>query len=89
MESFVYSANPARVLFGSGTLQKLPEEVERLNLSAPLLLCTPAGKSLFVIFVEENIEQPAMINMAGQARLLETLLDTLGLHSLGTLAKNV
>jgi alcohol dehydrogenase class IV len=40
MESFVYSANPGRVIFGSGTLQKLPEEVERLNLSAPLILST-------------------------------------------------
>lgn len=37
----MYSANPSRVLFGSGTIHKLPKEVERLNLSAPLLLCTP------------------------------------------------
>jgi alcohol dehydrogenase class IV len=41
MESFIYSANPGRVVFGSGTLQKLPEEIARLNLSAPLLLSTP------------------------------------------------
>ncbi|OKL56672.1 hypothetical protein UA08_08318 [Talaromyces atroroseus] len=41
MESFVYSATPGRVIFGSGTLQKLPEETERLNISAPLLLSTP------------------------------------------------
>jgi alcohol dehydrogenase class IV len=41
MDSFEYSPNPGRVVFGSGTLQKLPEEVSRLNLSAPLLLSTP------------------------------------------------
>jgi alcohol dehydrogenase class IV len=41
MDSFEYSPNPGRVVFGSGTLQKLPEEISRLNLSAPLLLSTP------------------------------------------------
>lgn len=41
MDSFVYTPNSGRVVFGSGTLQKLPEEIERLNLSAPLLLSTP------------------------------------------------
>lgn len=41
MEAFEYNANPARVVFGSGSLQKLPEEVKRLQLSAPLLLSTP------------------------------------------------
>lgn len=41
MESFEYNSNPARVIFGSGTLQKLPAEITRLNLSSPLLLCTP------------------------------------------------
>lgn len=41
MDSFVYSANPGRVVFGSGTLKQLPEEVSRLNLTAPLLLSIP------------------------------------------------
>lgn len=41
MDSFEYNPNPGRVVFGSGTLQKLPEEIARLNLSAPLLLSTP------------------------------------------------
>ncbi|CRG90176.1 hypothetical protein PISL3812_07219 [Talaromyces islandicus] len=41
MDSFEYNPNPGRVVFGSGTLQKLPEEISRLNLSAPLLLSTP------------------------------------------------
>lgn len=41
MESFVYNANPGRVVFGSGTLKQLPEEVSRLNLNSPLILSTP------------------------------------------------
>lgn len=41
MDSFEYNANPGRVVFGSGTLQKLPDEITRLNLKAPLVLSTP------------------------------------------------
>jgi alcohol dehydrogenase class IV len=41
MEAFEYNANPGRVVFGKGSLKKLPDEVARLNLSAPLLLSTP------------------------------------------------
>ncbi|MCJ1431812.1 hypothetical protein MMC27_001167 [Xylographa pallens] len=41
MQSFEYNANPGRVIFGSGSLKKLPDEVARLNLKAPLLLSTP------------------------------------------------
>lgn len=41
MDTFEYNANPARVIFGNGTLQRLPDELARLKLSAPLLLSTP------------------------------------------------
>jgi alcohol dehydrogenase class IV len=41
MDAFEYNAAPARVLFGSGTLSELSNEVARQNLSAPLLLSTP------------------------------------------------
>ena len=41
MDNFEYSANPGRVVFGSGSIKKLPEEVKRLNKSKPLLLSTP------------------------------------------------
>ncbi|TKA61173.1 hypothetical protein B0A49_06592, partial [Cryomyces minteri] len=41
MDSFEYNANPGRVVFGSGSLQKLPDKIKRLNLSSPLLLSTP------------------------------------------------
>ncbi|EON62553.1 maleylacetate reductase [Coniosporium apollinis CBS 100218] len=43
MESFEYNVNPSRVVFGSGSLQKLPDELKRLNLSAPILLSGSRG----------------------------------------------
>ena len=44
MEPFEYNSNPARVIFGSGTINRLPAEIARLNLSAPLVLSTPQQK---------------------------------------------
>ena len=41
MEAFEYNAAPARVIFGSGTISKLSDEVSRKKLSRPLLLSTP------------------------------------------------
>lgn len=39
--SFVYSANPARILFGSGTRARLGDEIRRLGRSRALVLSTP------------------------------------------------
>ncbi|GAB1216433.1 hypothetical protein ATERTT37_005648 [Aspergillus terreus] len=41
MDAFEYNANPGRVIFGRGTIQKLPDEIARQNLKAPLVLSTP------------------------------------------------
>ncbi|MGR9202283.1 maleylacetate reductase [Rhizobium leguminosarum] len=41
MLSFTYNGQPARVIFGSGTLAQLPSEVERLGLNKVLVLATP------------------------------------------------
>lgn len=41
MDEFEYNANPGRVIFGRGTIKKLPAELERQKLSKPLLLSTP------------------------------------------------
>lgn len=41
MDPFEYNSNPGRVVFGSGALQKLPQEIRQLKLSSPLLLSTP------------------------------------------------
>ncbi|KAF7195548.1 Maleylacetate reductase 1 [Pseudocercospora fuligena] len=44
MEAFEYNANPGRVVFGSGTIKKLPSEIKRLGLTRPLLLSTAQQK---------------------------------------------
>jgi len=41
MDPFEYNANPGRVIFGSGSIQKLPAEIKRQSLTSPLLLSTP------------------------------------------------
>ena len=41
MDAFTYNAHPARVVFGSGTLSRIPEEIERLGLTRVLVLATP------------------------------------------------
>src|ERR1700692_2558321 len=46
LQSFVYEAQPARVVFGSATTARLPEEVERLGLQRVLILCTPQQSSM-------------------------------------------
>lgn len=41
MDSFIYQAHPSRIIFGPGSLQRLPEEVERLESRRALVLSTP------------------------------------------------
>jgi alcohol dehydrogenase class IV len=41
MLDFVYQALPARVIFGFGSLKRLPAEVDLLGSSRALVLCTP------------------------------------------------
>jgi alcohol dehydrogenase class IV len=43
MNPFEWDLNPGRVIFGSGSIDKLPDAVKRLNVSSPLLLSTPRG----------------------------------------------
>jgi alcohol dehydrogenase class IV len=45
MRAFVYTALPARVVFGAGALDKLPEEVERLGAQRALVLSTPEQRA--------------------------------------------
>ncbi|KAL5485219.1 hypothetical protein ACEPAI_7861 [Sanghuangporus weigelae] len=64
MRPFVYTANPARVVFGSGTIKQLPDEVRRLGLQRPLVLSTPeqTGQADLV----ESILKSGGIESAGQ-----------------------
>jgi maleylacetate reductase len=41
MHSFIYTALPARVVFGPGTLAQVPHEVDRLGCRRALVLSTP------------------------------------------------
>lgn len=41
MRPFHYDSHPARVIFGTGTLSQLPDEVARLGLARALVLSTP------------------------------------------------
>lgn len=41
MRNFTYTGQPGRVVFGSGTLARLPAEVERLGLGRVLVVATP------------------------------------------------
>jgi maleylacetate reductase len=46
MLSFVHEALPSRVVFGVGSLQKLPEEIEKLGATRVLVLCTPEQRTI-------------------------------------------
>ncbi len=46
MMNFLYEALPYRVVFGSGALSRLPEEVEKLGARRALVLCTPEQTAL-------------------------------------------
>jgi maleylacetate reductase len=41
VQEFTYSTNPMRVVFGTGTIARIPDELARLGISRALLLATP------------------------------------------------
>jgi alcohol dehydrogenase class IV len=45
-QGFAFSLSCPRVVFGSGTLRKLPEELSRLKVSYPVIVCSPTRASL-------------------------------------------
>ncbi|OOG54863.1 maleylacetate reductase [Polaromonas sp. C04] len=46
MQAFTYSSNPARVVFGAGSLQHLAREIDALGARKALVLCTPGQRPL-------------------------------------------
>ena len=52
MQSFVCQILPARVIFGAGSVEKLPEEIERLGASRALVLTTPEQRQSGVEMME-------------------------------------
>ncbi|PPE65183.1 maleylacetate reductase [Caldimonas caldifontis] len=45
MDAFVYTAQPARVIFGAGSLQHLEREIGLLGAQRALVLCTPEQRA--------------------------------------------
>jgi maleylacetate reductase len=45
MEEFVYNSQPARVVFGAGSLRHLPREIDLLGARRALVLCTPGQRA--------------------------------------------
>lgn len=63
MNDFEYHTFPSRIIFGSGSVQKLPAEIRRINAARPLLLSTPRGSDL-AVQLSENLQRSS-IEVAG------------------------
>jgi maleylacetate reductase len=46
LASFIYQSQPSRVVFGTGSIEKAPEEIDRLGASRVLILTTPGRQKL-------------------------------------------
>ena len=46
MREFTYSASPMRVVFGAGTVSRVPDELARLGISRALVLATPRQQAV-------------------------------------------
>ncbi|MGJ7490995.1 maleylacetate reductase [Variovorax sp. ZT4R33] len=44
MQSFCYTASTSRIVFGANSIDRLPEELDRLGLQRALVLCTPGQR---------------------------------------------
>lgn len=51
--SFLYSANPSRILFGQGMRERLGDEIRRLGRSRALVLSTPIQKAEAEVLAEK------------------------------------
>ena len=83
MKPFVYNGLPSRVVFGSGSIKNLPEEIERLGAKRALLLTTPGrasmvaaiGKHLKVAGIYDKVVMHTPIEAATEARNLAASLN--------------
>ncbi|WP_018900528.1 maleylacetate reductase [Rhizobium sp. 2MFCol3.1] len=64
MRSFTYTAAPARVIFGSGTIERLGDEISRLGLKRVLFLSTP-HQAAFVQGCAEKVGSVSAGNFSG------------------------
>ena len=76
MQDFVYQSAPMRVVFGTGTLRQLPDELSRLGVTRALVLATPRQKDLVA-----NIREMIGERFAGVFTGAEALTSTSGTGS--------
>jgi len=60
---FVYSGLPSRVIFGLGSVKKLPEEIDRLGAKRVLMISTP-GRAAMVGSVSKNLSVAGIFDKA-------------------------
>ncbi|KAI0021787.1 putative maleylacetate reductase [Xylariomycetidae sp. FL0641] len=87
MEGFEYNSSPARIVFGSGTIKKIPEELSRVKVSKPFLLSTPQqvdhinllkgilGDTVAGIFTEATMHTPVVVTEKALEQLKATGAD--------------
>lgn len=87
MTPFVYTSHPVRVVFGSGTVQNIPEEVERLGLSRVLIVTTRSqaetsaavakalGPRVAAVFPGAVMHTPVAVTEAAMAIVAEQRID--------------
>lgn len=61
MSAFVYTAQPARVVFGAGSLQHLEREIGLLGAQRALVLCTPEQRATAEVVAQRLGERAAGI----------------------------
>lgn len=70
MNSFEYNINPSRVVFGSKSINKLPDEIKRLESSSPIILTSKGysrklhGELLAKVLEDASITPAGILNMA-------------------------
>lgn len=87
MESFVHTGLPMRVVFGSGTLARLPEEAAALGVSRALVLSTPGhaaqaeavrrdlGAAGAAVFAEAAMHTPVEVTARAMAMVAREAID--------------
>lgn len=70
-EIFAYNPVPPRVVFGYGTLESLRDEVERLALKRPMVICSPGRISLGQQLAEQVKPADAHVCDAGLTAMPE------------------
>ena len=67
IRDFVYQGSPQRVVFGSGTLARLPDELSRLGIKRALVLSTAGHKSEAERVA--SLIRPASVGVFADARM--------------------